>query len=130
MHHVEPMPYGMYRVDKNYLDHMKSRQPKVMGSEETDLYCGPVLNVDGEFGFYFPATSMSEDRDADKRILSFIHVFKMLPCFAKVLNPDNEDTPESRYCLNEENRGFLEFMAKTLYETSEEMRENGEWEEK
>lgn len=54
MHHIEPMPYGMYRVDKKYLDYMRSRQPKIMGSEVTDLYCGPVLNVDGEFGFTFP----------------------------------------------------------------------------
>lgn len=129
MHHVEPMPYGMYRVDKKYLEYMKSRQPKVMGYEETDLYCGPVLNVDGEFGFYVPVTSMPEG-NADKQLLSFIHIFKMLPCCAKVLTPDKADTPESRYCLNEENRGFFELTAKTIYETSEEMRENGEWEEK
>ncbi len=129
MHHKQPMPYGMYRVNKKYLDYMKSRQPKIMGFEETDLYCGPVLNVDEDTGFYVPVTSMPECSDGDKQPLSFVHIFKMLPCFAKVLTSDKEDTPERRFCLNEDNRGFLEFAAKTLYETSEEMRENGEWEE-
>lgn len=127
MHHKQPMPYGMYRVDKKYLDYLKSRQLKVMGSEETDLYCGPVLNVNGDFGFYFPVTSMPEG--GEKLFWSFVHILKMLPCCAKVLTPDKEDTPESRFCLNEDNRKFLELTAKTLYEMSEEMRENGEWEE-
>lgn len=128
MHHKQPMPYGMYCVDKNYIDHMKERQPKFIASEITDLYVGPVLTVDEEWGFYAPVTPKPDDSDrmfiAEGAVVAgFVHVREMIPCCQKILTRVTESTPESEFCMKEENRRMIELMAAVLFEADKEREE-------
>lgn len=131
MHHKQPMPYGMYRVDKNYINHMKERQPKLIASEVTDLYVGPVVTVDEEWGFYAPVTSKPDDSDkmfiAEGAVVAgFVHVREMIPCWQKILTRVTENTPESEFCMKEENRRMIELIAAVLYEADKEREEESE----
>lgn len=128
MHHKQPMPYGMYRVDKAYIDHMKERQPKLIASEVTDLYVGPVVTVDEEWGFYAPVTPKPDDSDkmfiAEGAVVAgFVHVREMIPCCQKILTRDTENSPEREFCMDEDNRRIIEATAQLLYETDKERRE-------
>lgn len=125
MHHKQPMPYGMYRVDKDYIDYMKERQPKFIASEITELYVGPVLTIDEEWGFYAPVTPKPDESDkmfiAEGAVVAgFVHVREMMPCCERILTRDTESTPESEFCMKEENRRMIELMAEVLYEADKE----------
>lgn len=128
MHHKQPMPYGMYRVDKDYIDYMRERQPKIIASEITDLYVGPVLTVDEEWGFYAPVTPKLDESDkmfiAEGAVIAgFVHVREMIPCWERILTRDTKSTPESEFCMKEENRRIIEATAQLLYEADKERRE-------
>lgn len=128
MHHKQPMPYGMYRVDKEYIGHMKEQQPKIIDPEITDLYVGPVVTVNEEWGFYAPVTPKPEGGDkifiADGAVIAgFVHVREMIPCCQKILTRDTESSPESEFCLKEENRRITELIAAVLYEADKEREE-------
>lgn len=131
MHHKQPMPYGMYRVDKKYIDHMKARQPKFIASEITDLYVGPVLTVDEEWGFYAPVIPKPGGGDmmfiADGAVIAgFVHVREMIPCWQKILTRVTESTPESEFCMKEENRRMIGLMAAVLFEADKERNDESE----
>lgn len=120
---IQTMPYGMYRMDKDFIRHMREREPKVLDPELTDLYVGPVMTADGGWGFYAPVTPKPDDSDkavlTEKAVISgFIHICKMLPCHPKGLTPDTENTPERAFCMRAENREFIELMAKAAYEVN------------
>ena len=128
MHHKQPMPYGMYRVDKEYIDHMKSRQPKIIDPKITDLYVGPVITVDAEWSFYAPVTPKPDNSDkmfiAEGAVVAgFVHVREMIPCCQKILTRDTENSPERVFCMKEENRRMIELMATVLYEADKEREE-------
>lgn len=115
------VPYGMYRVDGKYIAYMREHQPKIISAEVTDIYCGPVVLVDDVWGFYAPVTARPDNSSEiflseDYAVSGFVHVCKMIPCCYKVLEPVLDETPESAFCLDKENREFIELMAKALYE--------------
>lgn len=127
-----PIPYGMYYVDKEYINSLinelreRKKEPRIIDPEVTNLYCGPVLRVDDVWSFYAPVLPKPDYVD-DELFLSkemavsgFVYVCKMIPCCAKLLTACTEDTPEIRFCLKEENRGVMEWIAKEAYESSEE----------
>lgn len=122
MHHTQPMPYGMYLVDKSYIDELRKHESKIIGSDVTNLYCGPVLRVDDEWAFYAPVLPMPDYVNdelflsKDMAVSGFVYVCKMIPCCTKVLTVCMENTPESEFCLKSENRQLIEWMAKTAYE--------------
>lgn len=131
MHHKLPMPYGMYRVKKDYIAYMKERQPKIIAPEITDLYVGPVLTVDEEWGFYAPVTPKPDESDkmfiAEGAVIAgFVHVREMIPCREEILTRDTESTPEREFCMKEENRRMIELLASALYEADKNREEESE----
>ena len=117
------MQYGMYRVNKWYIRYLKKHKPWVPDPKLTNLYVGPVLTVDGKWGFYAPVTQKLNDRifvSEDGAISGFVHVKKMIPCTDKVLKPDTKRTPESEFCLDEDNRKIIEAAAQLIYEVNKE----------
>lgn len=127
-----PVPYGMYYVDKEYINALinelreRKKEPRIIDPEVTNLYCGPVLRVDDVWGFYAPVLSMPDNADGepflskDMAVSGFVYVVKMIPCCAKLLTACTEDTPESEFCMKSENRKFIEWLAEEAYEASEE----------
>lgn len=122
MHHTQPMPYGMYFIDKSYIDELRKHEPKIIGSDVTNLYCGPVLSVNDEWAFYAPVLSMPDYVNGelflskDMAVSGFVHVCKMIPCCTKVLTAFTGATPESEFCMKSENRQLIEWVAKIAYE--------------
>lgn len=128
MHHKQPMPYGMYRVDREYIAYLKERQPKIIDPEITDLYVGPVVTVDEEWDFYAPVTPKPDAGDkmfiAEGVVVAgFVHVREMIPCCQKILTRDTESSSESGFCMKEENRRLIELIAEVLYEADKEREE-------
>ena len=120
------MQYGMNRVNKRYIAKLKKRVPWVIDPKLTDLYVGPVLTVDETWSYYAPVTAKREDRifvSEDGAISGFVHIKKMIPCRREVLKPDTESTPESEFCMDEDNRRIFEAAARLLYEQDKERRE-------
>lgn len=121
-----PVPYGMYYVDKEYINSLREKEPRIIDPEVTNLYCGPVLSVDDVWGFYAPVLSMPDYVDGelflskDMAVSGFVYVLKMIPCCAKFLTACTENTPESEFCLNAENMELMEWMAEEAYKASEE----------
>lgn len=83
MHHTQPIPYGMYLVDKSYIDELRKHESKIIGSDVTNLYCGPVLRVDDEWAFYAPVLPMPDYVNdelflsKDMAVSGFVYVCKM-----------------------------------------------------
>lgn len=52
-----PIEYGLYRIDHDYLNHLKKADDKIIDPDKNDLYCGPVYHAvaDGKIcGFFVP----------------------------------------------------------------------------
>lgn len=121
----KPMKYGMYRIDKKFIEHMKNRIEWIIDPALTDLYVGPVLTVDEKWSFYAPVTSKPDGSDKffigkDKSIAGFVHVRKMIPCRRELLRRDRKSSPESRFCMSEDNRRIIKAAAQLLYEAEKE----------
>lgn len=78
---------GIYRVDRDYIDYLRKREPNVYPSQY-NLYCGPVFTMEEERGtvqFFVPATNQPlpydnylENRYKAGRIGTF-DVARMIP---------------------------------------------------
>ena len=122
------MQYGMYRVNKWYIRYLKKNKPWVSDEKLTNLYVGPVLTVNEKWGFYAPVTQKTEDRifvSEDGAISGFVYVKKMIlaPCWRMFLKREKKNSPESEFCLNEDNRKIIESAARLIYEANNERRE-------
>lgn len=123
------MTYGMYCVDKEYIAQMRERATWIIDPKLTNLYVGPVLTVDETWGFYAPVTSKPDGGDESfigegGVIAGFVHVCHMIPCWSEVLRCDTESSPESEFCMNEDNRRFIEAAAQLIYDMDKERRDN------
>ena len=119
------MEYGMYRVDRKYIKKLKKRVPWIIDPKLTVLYVGPVLTVDETWSYYAPVTAKLEDRifvSEDGAISGFVHIKKMIPCRSEVLKGDTASSPESEFCMDEDNRRIFEAAAQLLYEQDKERR--------
>ena len=114
------MEYGMYRVNKLYIKHLAKRNPWVIDPDVTRLYVGPVLKTDEKYGFFVPVTQKPEGDKffvgEDGAIMGFVHVNKMIPCISNLIKSVVIRTPESEFCLNEDNRKIIESASRLIYE--------------
>ena len=114
------MEYGMYRVNKLYIKYLKKRNPWVIDPDVSRLYVGPVLEIDEKYGFFVPVTPKPEGDTffvgEDGAIMGFVHVNKMIPCISNLIKSVVIRTPESEFCLNEDNRKIIEAAARLIYE--------------
>lgn len=86
------------------------------------------MTVDEEWGFYAPVTPKLDDSDkmfvAEGAVVAgFVHVREMIPCIQKILTRDTENSPESDFCMKEENRRLIELIAEALYEADKKREE-------
>ena len=118
------MEYGMYRVNKLYIKHLAKRNPWVIDPDVSRLYVGPVLEIDEKYGFFVPVTTKPEGDKffvgEDGAIMGFVHVKKMIPCISTLIKSVVIRTPESEFCLNEDNRKIIEAAARLIYEEHKE----------
>ena len=120
------MEYGMYRVNKLYIRYLIKSKPWIVDPQTTDLYVGPVQTVNGNWGFFAPVTPKPEDErifvSEDGAISGFVHVKKMIlvPCRRMFLKREKKSSPESEFCLNEDNRRIIKAAAQLLYEADME----------
>ena len=114
------MKYGMYRVNKLYIKHLAKRNPWVIDPDVSRLYVGPVLEIDEKWGFFAPVTSKPEGDKffvgEDGAIMGFVHVNKIIPCISNLTKSVDIRTPESEFCLDEDNRKIIEAAARLIYE--------------
>lgn len=122
------MQYGLYRIDKKYIAKLRKRVKWVADPKLTTLYVGPVLTVDETWGYYAPVTSKPDgDRifvSEDGAISGFVHVKEMIPCRSEVMTHVGGTSPESEFCMDEDNRRIIEAAAQLLYEADKERRES------
>ena len=122
------MEYGMYRVNKLYIKYLAKQEPRVIDPKVTSLYVGPVLTIDEKWGYFVPVTPKPEGSDRlfvaeDGAIMGFVHIKKMIPCISKLIKPVTQSTPESEFCMDEDNRKIIESSARLFYEQHKERRE-------
>ena len=122
------MQYGMYRIDKKYIAKLRRRVKWIMDPKLTEIYVGPVLTVDETWSFFAPVTAKTEDRifvSEDGAISGFVYVKKMIlaPCRRMFLKREKKSSPESEFCMDEDNRKIIEAAARLLYEQDKERRE-------
>ncbi len=121
-----PVPYGMYYVDKEYINALREKEPRIIDPEVTNLYCGPVLRVDDVWAFYAPVFTNPDknfyaDLDENALISGFINIVKMIPCYNKILTRAADSSPEGEFCIM--NRTFIESCARYVFEVDKELHE-------
>ena len=121
------MQYGMYRVNKWYIRYLKKSKPWVLDEKLTNLYAGPLQTVNGNWGFFAPVTPKNDDRifvSEDGAISGFVHIKKMIlaPCRRMFLKREKKNSPESDFCLDEDNRRIIEAAARLVLEANKERR--------
>lgn len=121
------IPYGMYRIDKDYLSYLKKNDSHVLDPEQ-NLYCGPVLTVYNvkhtcDVAFFVPVVEHSDEEWEGTTQMLANGVFgeldfrRMVPCFEKHITPDKNETKRQKFFT--ENRKMLESFAKGAYQRQE-----------
>ena len=123
------MQYGMYRVNKCYIRYLMKNMPvrrELIDPKITNLYAGPLRTVNGNWGFFAPVTAKpADDRifvSEDGAVSGFVHVRKMIlvPCQRLFLKREKKRSPESEFCMEEDNRRIIEAAAQLLFEANNE----------
>lgn len=106
------LPFGVYQISKNYIDHLRKTEPRILSSEKTTTYCGPVAQMTGEKGSLdlFVPIDVDFYNANDAFALTFIdgvlggimNFMVMVPCLRDncVLDESNEDL--TVFCRNNE----------------------------
>lgn len=121
-------PFGIYRLDKEYISFMKKSDDNVLDPDATDRYCGPLFSITNDYGtvnYFAPILpeydeyknldNIFEPTFNDGIICSFIDARKSLPCLEKYISKDNSDEKLSQNCINMQI--FIAGCAKQVYET-------------
>lgn len=67
------IPFGLYRVDHDYINSLREKDSNILSPDDNDLYCGPVYHVTcecGSFGFFVPV-----DEKAYNEATAFLAMF-------------------------------------------------------
>ena len=117
------MQYGMYRVNKLYIRYLIKNelvQPGHIDSAVTNLYVGPLRMVNGNWGYFAPVTPKPDDDrifvSEDGAFSGFVHVKKMIavPCRRFFVKREKKRSPESDFCMEEDNRKIIESAARLI----------------
>lgn len=67
------IPFGLYRVDHDYINSLREKDSNILSPDDNDLYCGPVYHATcerGSFGFFVPV-----DEKAYNEATAFLAMF-------------------------------------------------------
>lgn len=94
------IPFGIYRLNKEYLSDAKVKYGETYAPDYTDRYCGPVLHVNTSHGpvdYFAPILPEYDEMTGflmnfrNGILGGFIDFGRMLPCYEKNITPDNSD---------------------------------------
>lgn len=83
-----PIPYGLYRLDHDYVRAMKKSDDRVLDPEENDLYCGPVFHSADKRGVtgWFVPIDFEEYKASGAFLMVFMDgIFAQIFDFRKML---------------------------------------------
>lgn len=121
------IPFGLYRINKDYLNFLKKQEPNVHNPNE-NLYCGPVVTIfdhdsKTQHEFFVPIIETPDNPDNynfEGPAEMFInHVYGeldfrlMVPASEQVLTADTENTEKLEDFTDD--RDVIEKMARTAY---------------
>lgn len=107
------IPFGVYRINHDYLSSLKKNDDNIVDPTENDRYCGPVFSADCERGpvaFFAPISPDYETRTSfllyfkDGVYADLIDFNKMIPCVDKrFLTQDAANKELIKFCGNTKN---------------------------
>lgn len=101
------IPFGVYRLNKDYIAFLKAEDDNVLDPKYTDRYCGPVFRVNSKRGFidYFvPIDPVYDKMECvlitfkNGVIAGFMDAKRAIPCLEKNITRDDSDTGLSAAC--------------------------------
>ena len=116
--------FGVYRISKDYINHLRRADPRVTDPEKTTTYCGPVYRAEtkrGPVDYFVPI-----DVDMYTSQKFFLTVFlegifaeimdfkRMIPCLPSEYKWDSSRENLVKFCKGNEKQ--LHSCAKQMYE--------------
>ncbi|MDE5858874.1 MAG: type III toxin-antitoxin system ToxN/AbiQ family toxin [Oscillospiraceae bacterium] len=83
------IPFGIYRINKDYISFLQKYDSNVLDPEYTNRYCGPVIRVDSERGpadYFVPILPDYDEMTGylvnfrDGVLAGFMDFKKSIPC--------------------------------------------------
>ena len=114
--------FGIYKISEDYLRFISKTNPAVMDPDVTNIYCGPVYQMDTNRGFadYFVPIDVAFYNEHTGFVTSFLNgVFagmmdfkRMIPCLPSEYELDTSNTKLTRFCNT--NKQFIKNCAETV----------------
>lgn len=123
------IPFGIYRIDKEYISFLRKCDNNVLDPEYTDRYCGPVLRVDSERGpadYFVPILPDYDNMTGylvnfkDGILAGFMDFKKSIPCLEKNMVQDISNKNLIFDC--NEMKTLIEDCAKFIFKKKKELK--------
>lgn len=118
--------FGIYRISRDYINHLRSVEPQITNPDKTTIYCGPVYRATTKRGQvdYFVPIDVDYYTSHHYFMTSFIDgIFaymmdfnKMIPCLPSERKLDESKNNLTEFCRA--NKNELCHYAKLIYETT------------
>ena len=109
---VTQLKFGVYQISRNYIEHLRKTESRILSSEKTTTYCGPVAQMTGKNGpldlfvpidvDFYNANEALALTFVDGVLGGIMDFMVMIPCSHDncVLDESNEDL--TVFCRNNE----------------------------
>jgi len=110
MNNTYKTEFGIYRIDKDYINYLRTVEPHVIDPEITNWYCGPVCRKNGNRGEveYFVPIDIQKYNKKNSFLMGFLNGvlagimdFKgMIPCLPDKYTKETSNEDLVNFCIS------------------------------